>query len=160
MFPLNAFQTLEFGTGINPRTGSKWAYEEFWTDLPIEVTPAANDPDPPKWSVVLRLDAPEHAVRGMVVRLGRWCQGIVMLGDYVSVERWEWKTRGEGEEEKMGDWERTVRIGDQFLPCAMTFQPSMLKEGGTVKYWDYLWVCEEKVAWRDAAEERENTNSS
>ena len=157
MFPLNAFQTLEFGNGINPRTGNMWAYEEFWTDLSIGVTPSANNPDPPKWSIVLRLDASESAVRGMVVRLGQWCQGIVINGEYVTVERWEWKVRGEGAgKETMGDWERTVRIGNFFPPCATTFQPSMLKEGGTVNYGDYTWICEEKVAWRDVTEERED----
>lgn len=155
MFPHNAIQTLEFGSGRNPRTGEMWSYEEFWTDLAIEGTPL-------KWSVVLRLDAPEHAVRGVVIRLGRFCQGVVMKAGYVSVERWEWEeAKGcevEEEGKKEGDggsWRRTVKIGDQFLPCATTFRPEMLKEGGTVKYGDYLWVCEEKVAWREAEAEVE-----
>lgn len=162
MFPVNATQTLEFGEGVNPFTGNMWAYEEFWSDLEVEATPKEGDADPPKWSVVLRLEALEHGVRGLVVRVGRFCQGIVMKGEYWSVERWEWNEGGEGgkdevdggeKEEKdvkeVGGWKRTVKIGDQFLPCAMTFQPEILKEGGTVRYWDYVWVCEEKVAWRE-----------
>ena len=159
MFPINSLQTLEFGEGVNPFTGNMWAYEEFWTDLEVEGTPKEGDLDPPKWSVVLRLEALEHGVRGLVVRVGRYCQGIVMKGEDWSVERWEWSESGEEEaggeeaekdvEKEVGGWKRTVKIGDHFLPCAMTFQPEILKEGGTVRYYDYVWVCEERVAWRD-----------
>ncbi|KAF1974757.1 hypothetical protein BU23DRAFT_531126 [Bimuria novae-zelandiae CBS 107.79] len=160
MYPLNATQTLECGEGINPSTGNMWSYEEFWTDLPVEVTPSLDDPDPPKFSIVLRLDTPEHAVRGVVIRLGAFCQGVVVKGDYVSVERWEWRQReGKGEVGEQGEWKRTVRIGDQFLPCTMTFKPELLAEGGTVKYWDYVWQCEERVAWRETVEVAEGVDS-
>lgn len=144
MFPLSTTQTLEFGQGINPATGEMWSYEELWTDGAILAAPTKDEPDPPIYSIVLRLDNPEHDVRGVVLRLGRYCQGILMKDRYVTVERWEWEE---------GEWKRTVRIGDQFLPCATAFEPGLLSEGGRVRYWDYEWVCEEKVAWREVAPE-------
>ncbi|KAJ4305516.1 hypothetical protein N0V90_001047 [Kalmusia sp. IMI 367209] len=121
MYPISPTQTLEFGSAINPATGRMHSYEEFWTDVAIKATPSLADPDPPIWSVVLRLDEPEQDVRGCIVRLGQYCQGIVMKGSYVTVERWEFSV---GEGEKEGDWKRTVRMGDQFLPlCAVAFGP-------------------------------------
>ncbi|KAJ4350131.1 uncharacterized protein N0V89_008752 [Didymosphaeria variabile] len=155
MFPISSTETLEFGRGVNPATGKMWAYEELWTDGAILSAPTKDEPDPPVFSSVLRLDDPQHDVRGVVVRLGRYCQGIVMKGNYVSVERWEWAAKENefGDKEAVGDWKRTVRIGDQFLPCAITFEPGVLSEGGKVRYWDYEWVCEEMVAWKETRKE-------
>lgn len=146
MFPLSATQTLEFGHGVNPATGKMWAYEELWTDEEVLAAPTREASEPLVHSIVLRCEDETHDVRGVVVRLGRYCQGIVMKGDYVSVERWVWVAEGG---DGLGRWKRTVRIGDQFLPCAPTFTPAVLSVGGKVRYWDYEWVCEEKVAWKE-----------
>ncbi|KAK7192789.1 hypothetical protein DPSP01_011212 [Paraphaeosphaeria sporulosa] len=148
MFPLSATQTLEFGEGINPATGKMWAYEELWTDEAPRAAPTREEADPLVYSIVLRCEDEAHDVRGVVMRLGRYCQGILMKGGYVSVERWEWVVE-DGLDKEVGGWKRSVRIGDQFLPCAPTFTPAVLSVGGKVRYWDYEWVCEEKVAWRE-----------
>ncbi|KAL5399619.1 hypothetical protein PMIN04_001412 [Paraphaeosphaeria minitans] len=148
MFPLGATQTLELGQGVNPATGKMWVYEELWTDEAPRGAPTREETEPPVYSIVLRTEDEQHDVRGVVIRLGRYCQGIVMKGGYVSVERWEWVAE-DGLDEEVGRWKRSVRIGDQFLPCAPTFTPAILSVGGKVRYWDYEWVCEEKVAWRE-----------
>ena len=74
------------------------------------------------------------------MRLGQFCQGIVMKGGYSTVERWEWKGENEG-------WKRVARVGDQFLPCSVTWRPEVLAVGGKVRYWDYEWVVEECWEW-------------
>jgi len=159
MYPLpvaagESEQTLEFGQGVNYYTGALHSYEELWTDLPILATPTAEDLNPPKYSIVLGLDESRVGVRGCVVRLGQFCQGIVMKGGDCTVERWEFVSGGTsvGVEDtgvETGEWKRVVRIGDLFLPCPTTFKPNILTMGGKVKYYDYEWTVEEKVVWRD-----------
>lgn len=145
MFPLSAEQTLEHGSAPNPLTGAMQSYEELWTDLPIlPCFPATS-----KVCVVLRLDCPEHAVRGLVIRLGSYCQGIAMKDGYATVERWEFKDEDDNGTVVGGEWERTVRIGDQFVPCAAAMKPEVLTIGGLVKYVDYEWVVEEIAEWSD-----------
>ena len=140
MYPLSATQTLEHGSSTDPVTGETQAYEEHWTDLPINSTSASQT----KMCVVLRLDATAQGVRGVVVRLGGWCQGVLVKGSDVTVERWEF-VEGEGD----GEWKRRVRIGDAFLPCAVTWKEGEVQVGGLVEYFDFVWGVEEAVEWRD-----------
>ncbi|KAF2687344.1 hypothetical protein K458DRAFT_485570 [Lentithecium fluviatile CBS 122367] len=166
MFPLSSTQVLEHGHAANILTGKMQSHEELWTDVPIEATGSGV-----KTCIVLRTENEEAKVRGVVIRLGRWCQGIFMKADYVTVERWEWVEKkaeqtpwdvpmwkgtapvraeasrridGEG-----GEWVRRLRIGDGFLPCVVGFRAEHAKVGKGVKYFDYEWVVEEVLEWRD-----------
>ena len=121
-------------------TGKTQAYEELWTDLDITSTDASTA----KVCVVLRLDATAQGVRGVVVRSGGWCQGVLVKGSDVTVERWEFVGSGQ-----KGEWKRRVRIGGAFLPCAVGFQTENVRIGGLVKYFDYEWRVEEVVEWTD-----------
>jgi hypothetical protein len=141
MYPLSSTQTLEHGSSTDLVTGKTQAYEELWTDLPITPT----SPSEGNVCVVLRLDATAHGVRGVVIRLGGWCQGVLVKGTDVTVERWEFVSAGDAE----GEWKRRVRIGDAFLPCAVAFQAGEVKVGGVIKYFDYVWGVEEVVEWKD-----------
>jgi hypothetical protein len=46
------------------------------------------------------------------------------------------------------NWKRSVRVGDLFLPCAVTFRPEVLAVGGMVKFHDYKWNVEEVWGWK------------
>lgn len=142
MYAMSETQTLEHGSAPNFQTGAMQSYEEMWTDLPI--LPCS--PSRSKYAVVLRLDNAQYRVRGVVVRLGQFCQGIVMKEKYCTIERWQFKRERESE---AGEWKRVARIGDQMLPCATTFKPEGLIQGGKIRYGDYEWEVDELVGWSD-----------
>ncbi|KAK1573765.1 uncharacterized protein LY79DRAFT_525217 [Colletotrichum navitas] len=104
--------TLEKGRMVNPATGAETDYEELWRDI---------DPVPPTRS------------RGLVVWLGRFCQGISRVGeDDVAAQRWEWK----GEE----GWKRTAQIGARELPCeALLKTGAPLSVGAHVVHENLVW---------------------
>ncbi|KAK1519698.1 uncharacterized protein CCOS01_11349 [Colletotrichum costaricense] len=136
--------TLEKGRMVNPATGAETDYEELWRDVePVTVPPvgaAAEGGEAPKGveCVVLKHEDETSGARGMVVWLGRFCQGISRVGEEVAAERWEWK-EGEG-------WRRTVRIGDRALPCEVLLMTGAALSVGT-------HVVHEEVVW-DVLESR------
>lgn len=146
MYPVSATQTLEHGSSINPYTGAMMSYEEMWLDVPVQTC----FPSTSKFSIVLVLDAPEAKVRGVVIRLGQYCQGIIVRDAVSTIERWGFEEK-KGKNGKVvgGDWKRVARIGDDFLPCATTFQPEILTVGGRVRYGNHEWFVDEKVEWQD-----------
>jgi len=94
--------------------------------------------------VVLLLHDEEHRVKGMVVRVGQFCQGVVKVGERFALERWEWKGRemvreGDDSRARAGGWKRAVRVGDWWLPCGAALREDLLKEGGEVKHQDMAW---------------------
>ena len=133
MFPQKDGRTLECGSMINPATGQMTQYEECWIDVePTATNEDDGESDNVKVCMVLQLHDDVHKARGMVVRVGQFCQGILRVGDHVSLERWQWK--------KSGGWKREVRIGDLFVPCGVILERrEKLTMGGDVKYGEYLW---------------------
>lgn len=114
----------EFETGrmVNPETGVEAEYEEAWSSLEPSVEPGSEGASP---CVVLRTWDDERSVRGMVVRLGQFCQGILRDGDAVTVERWE--------RERHGGWSLLARHGEGTLPVeALLGTSQRLKFGGEV----------------------------
>lgn len=105
---------LEKGAMVNPQTGRVAPYEEIWEDEDV--------PGGQGRVVVLRWEDRADAGgpgdddggggsssrdRGLAIRLGRYCQGIVKVGGRVAVERWE-------------HGKRVVRMGaHEELPCAL-----------------------------------------
>ncbi|KAH6616400.1 hypothetical protein C7974DRAFT_427389 [Boeremia exigua] len=66
---------------------------------PSDTSPSQPSPDrevrtgPPKGrkvSVVLRTSDPANGIRGVIVRVGQYVQGIVVVGGKVATERWEY----------------------------------------------------------------------
>jgi hypothetical protein len=98
--------TLETGRMVNPATGVETDYEEVWEAA--EALPgmdmAAPDPSPGVFCAVVQLDDAASGRRGMAIRLGQFCQGIV-VGDEVTVERWEWTEEG--------GWQTTFSVGPE-----------------------------------------------
>lgn len=150
MYPLDAARTLEHGHAFHPALRAVKTHEELWRDVPVLATSAGAK----KACVVLRLQNDAAGARGVIVRLGQYCQGIVMLGAYSTVERWEFdgkaekgKGDGDGQAVREGGWVRTARVGDQFLPCGITWREEILCLGGKVRYMDYEWEVEEAWEW-------------
>ncbi|KAH6858946.1 hypothetical protein BKA58DRAFT_50911 [Alternaria rosae] len=152
MYPIAPGLTLEVGHGYHPALGAVKTHEEMWRDVDAESTEKSGS----KTCIVMRCQHDGPGVRGVVVRLGQYCQGIVMWGDKVTVERWEWHNAkdnkdvvgGKTAKEEVNPWKRTVRVGDGFLPCGVTFRPEILSVGAVVKFQDFEWVVEECWEWK------------
>ena len=156
MYPIDAVRTLEHGHGYQPLLKATMTHEEMWRDVEATSTNAKGS----KMCVVLRLQDEKFGARGVVVRVGQYCQGIISLVTEKSctVERWEFHGGDaerqnhlpsglERERTEAEMWKRTARVGDLFLPCAVTFRTEIVKVGGVVKYKDYVWVVEEAWEW-------------
>lgn len=90
---------LETGRMVNPATGEVGEYEEVWVSEEIATVGEEGGPV----CVVMKMEGDGGRKRGMLVRLGGYCQAVVRVGEEVVVERWVWE--GEG-------WNRTVRVGE------------------------------------------------
>ncbi|KAK1826183.1 hypothetical protein QBC39DRAFT_269575 [Podospora conica] len=90
---------LETGRMVNPATGEVAAYEEVWVSEEVRGV----QPEEGPMCVVMEMEGEGGGKRGMLVRLGQYCQAVVRAGEEVVVERWV--CEGEGE------WNRTVRVG-------------------------------------------------
>ncbi|KAF5691400.1 hypothetical protein FDENT_3442 [Fusarium denticulatum] len=130
MYPQQNDLTLEKGSMVNPDTGIDTAYEELWHDA----TPIAVPGESAVRALVLQTEDEKNAVRGSVVRLGCYAQGLIGVGEHISLERWEWKD----------GWKRTIRMGDAELPIEKILVGEALNEGDTVGFGGREWkVIEE-----------------
>lgn len=165
---------LEQGKMTEPGTGVVTAYEELWGDLAVEII----GQEQAFASVVLRTQDDRVGARGMVVRVGGWCQGILKVGNDITIERWHWipsssklsrdtaddepdkgksaATQWSGtalkdpfliEKPRQGDWERVVRLGSHFVPCAVSFNPALIESHGVVEVGDAKWEIIENYHW-------------
>lgn len=116
---------LEKGKSKDTATGEEIEYEELWHDLHVEAFGKKDN----RSSLVIRADNPERNIRGMAIKIGGWCEGILRVEDELTVERWEWKSpidmaskvaSSETNKESgrtFNDWVRTIKIGKRTLPC-------------------------------------------
>ena len=116
---------LEEGINEDAASGSKEHYEELWEDLPVE--PFGEQQN--RSSVVLKADSSEDQVKGLVLKIGGWCQGILKNNRGLTVERWRRQPPNDSmdgtalpvEEEEStrtrNDWVRVFRVGNGTLPC-------------------------------------------
>ncbi|KLO14826.1 hypothetical protein SCHPADRAFT_294078 [Schizopora paradoxa] len=134
--------TLEKGAMLND-DGVKEAYEEVWRDEVVEpeiaavlvrlrdtdlrkddgsVLPTASS-DPAPLQTTSRLESTEgDLVCGVVIRVGRWCQGLVKIDGRFLAERWH-------QSQDTGKWTLVYRMGDTnnenlSLPCSVVFESS------------------------------------
>lgn len=115
---------LETGKVVDAATGHIEHYEELWKDLPVdEIGKKGN-----KSSIVARADIPDEDIKGLVVKIGGSCQGLVKKGDRMTVERWRRQPQegGDGElpategtETTRNGWVRIFKSGvaELTLPC-------------------------------------------
>lgn len=134
MWPQANGDVLERGTQKHPVTGLDCEYEELWADLDVEVV--GNEKT--RISVALKVENSDKSTRGLIVRVGSWCQGLLKIGDELTIERWQWIN---------SEWNRIVRIGDGILPCDATFIDQIFSEEGIVQSGGLLWKVIEDFRW-------------
>jgi len=95
--------------------------------------------DESRLSIVLQHEDVVRKSRGMVVRLGHLCQGVMRVGDDFTHQRWEW-THEDG-------WRQTCVSGKLAMPCdILTIFGEQMCTNTTVKYGnehDLTWQCVE-----------------
>ncbi|KAK4239005.1 hypothetical protein C8A03DRAFT_14559 [Achaetomium macrosporum] len=134
--PSDPALTVERGRMVNPLTGAETDYEELWRSEPVEATPGPDRASVTclalQWQGAEDGDSPGKVRRGLVVRLGQYCQAFARDGDDITVERLKWDARRQM-------WARQVRIGKQELPLevATYFAPATgiddeVKVGGVI----------------------------
>jgi hypothetical protein len=109
MYPQPDGTVLERGSMINPSTSLVTEYEELWRDEPVSPPHLGQEGKPICVVLELGRDGSDEKKRGMVVRVGQYCQALVRDGERVLVERMGW----DGE---TGMWVRMVRIGEGEVP--------------------------------------------
>ena len=97
-------------------------------------------------AVMMRMEDVDKQAQGMIVRVGQYIQGVVMQGNMSVVERWEFVDK-EDKGGADGQWTRTVKIGEQSLPCAALFEEQELNYGTAVSASELTWVVEELAQW-------------
>ena len=144
MYDLGEGMFLEHGSAFHPHLGRVAGHEELWRD----VDPLSTNAGKSNVCIVLRCQDDGRGVRGVVVRVGQFCQGVLQIGTDVTTERWEFDFHDDADAEERGVWKRTARTGNLFLPCAVTFKPEVMQLGGRVQHGDFEWVVEECWEWK------------
>jgi hypothetical protein len=138
MYPQENGEVLEYGSMVNPAKGVMEKYEECWVDLSPRVIP----PEKGFVSWVLKCEDVERGVKGKVIRIGEYIQGVLRKGDGISVGRWMW-SEGDG-------WRKAVDIGGlgTEVPSEVLRIDPDVKEGDKKKGGGGLeWKCIEAFSW-------------
>ncbi|KAL8749013.1 MAG: hypothetical protein Q9184_006974 [Pyrenodesmia sp. 2 TL-2023] len=135
---------LEKGTMVDPKTGQEESYEELWKDVPTgtDIPSLGNNA---RVCTVLRTEDQGNKGRGMIIRLGDYCQGILKKDGEVTVERWEWYFSHI--DSKDGKWYKTVTIGTDDMPCDEVLGSEPPHEGQQIKRAGITWNVVEVSTW-------------
>lgn len=144
--PSDPALTLETGRMLNPATGVDTDYEELWRSEPIETVPSPLGGGEKVTCIALQMesvgsvDGPERKVRrGLVVRLGQYCQAFAREGDDTTLERLKW----DADQQR---WARQARIGEQELPTDIaTYLAHEARLDDEVKVGGVVWKVVERV---------------
>ncbi|KAL8922152.1 MAG: hypothetical protein Q9208_005347 [Pyrenodesmia sp. 3 TL-2023] len=134
---------LEKGTTVDPSTGKEESYEELWEELPTEKLTSGNNA---RVCTVLRTEDQEKMGRGMIIRLGDYCQGIFKKGGEVTVERWEWWNVSEISSSN-DKWYKMVTIGTNDMPCDEVLGSEPPLEGQKIQRAGITWNVVEVSTW-------------
>jgi len=132
---------LEKGTQKHPETGEEVAYEELWTELEIDVIPEEGG----RYSTVLKHES-ENA-RGLFVRVGGWCQGVLKEGSKLTVERWRWASQENDPHQGPGYWKMIVRIGEGEMPSPTLYRGIADGKDTVVVSGELKWEVMENHRW-------------
>jgi hypothetical protein len=138
--PSDASLTLEKGRMLNPATGVETEYEEMWRSEPIQTIPGpgAEGKEGEVTCLALQWDG-GRAKRGLVVRLGQYCQAFARDGDSITLERLKWDA---GQQR----WATQVRIGEQGFPTEIaTYLAHETRMDDEVKVSGAVWKVVEKA---------------
>lgn len=124
MIVLDDGTVLEEGINIGP-DGREQKYEELWKDLPVDPLGKKHN----RHSIVLRAEDEEQKLKGLVIKIGGWCQGVLKRDGQLTVERWELRPKdgnetSQSQENQMAestrtrnDWIMVFKVGDEVLAC-------------------------------------------
>ena len=135
--PGGAARELERGRMVNPVTGLETAYEEVWRD---EEAAVVSDPEGRAVAcMVLRTEDAARERRGLVVRVGQYCQGLLREGDCIAAERWAWAPDARC-------WELRGATGISTIPRGFaTGAERHREEGEEWRMDDQVWTVVESV---------------
>ena len=149
MLPQEDGTVLEQGASTDPATGQVQQYEELWEDLEVEPIGSKGK----RSSYVVKTEGDEATTRGLVVKVGGFCQGILKHNGALTVERWRKEAvdtaSAEGETEHKtttrtrNDWVRVFRAGEAILPCEAICSRTEGKMGSSIVLKD-----EQDIKWR------------
>jgi hypothetical protein len=128
MFLLKNDDAMEIGVMVNPSTGKEEVYKEYWTGPPTE----SEADEPLKLSCVVAEKSSDALddTRGLIVRVGNYCQGLLEIGQAgsrdICVERFI-------KIADSGKWNRDRRSGT-----------SNAAHGTSSLSVPCTWVCEER----------------
>jgi hypothetical protein len=142
-------RTLERGEMRNEEAGGAvQRYEEVWEDVAVAGAGEGKEVR----CVVVRYWGDERdgrgVERGVVVLLGRYCQGVLRVGDEVTAERWEYGAAAAGSGTK--EWRRVFGVGEGSLPCGAVCRESVdlrLGEEFELPLSGMRWKVVELEAW-------------
>ena len=122
---------LEEGSNVNATTGAVERYEELWQDLPVDAIGKKGN----KSTLVLKADHLDENFKGLVVKVGGWCEGIVKTKGNLTIERWRRQPKeldegvmsvmkGDESTRTRNDWIRLFKMGNGSMPiesvCSQT----------------------------------------
>jgi hypothetical protein len=139
----DATLTLETGRMLNPATGVDTDYEELWRSEPIETVASPIGGGGKVTCIALQMESSDgpgrKAMRGLVVRLGQYCQAFAREGDDITLERLKW----DADQQR---WARLARIGEQELPTDIaTYLAHEVRVDDEVKVGGVVWKVVESV---------------
>ena len=125
LWPQANGEVLERGKQKHPTTGIETEYEELWGDLEVDAIGKKEN----RSSIVLKAEDLDKDARGMVVKVGGWCQGVLKIGDKMTIERWRRRAtdqpskhtlspRSNPNPKTYNDWERVFAVGAEAIPCS------------------------------------------
>ncbi|KAN0117931.1 hypothetical protein V8E51_003908 [Hyaloscypha variabilis] len=125
-------EVLEVGRMVNPATGKEESYEECWIDVDLQAE------DNVGW--VIRVQNEVEGVRGVVIRVGAWIQGVLRRDGEFALRMWKHDaSKNEGGSKR---WNVLVRIGDLEVPERL-FEDVKVEVGETIGGKDGIWDCVE-----------------
>ena len=132
---------LERGTNVDAVSGKETTYEELWTDLEITTT----SPEAKRVCVVLQAEDNSSSIKGMLIRIGTWCQCILKAETGVTVDRWLW--HAQDSDNAHGEWRQEFCIGPGELPCPADVPFENIAKTGAITKAGLTWKLVEDYSW-------------
>ena len=147
MLPQNDGTVLEQGSMRDPATGQLVQYEELWEDLDVDPIGSKGK----RSSIVVKTEDSGAGTRGLVIKVGGFCQGILKHDGAFTVERWKKESPSASPEHAASveatrtrnDWIRIFRTGQGVLPCEAICSRTDGKFGSNIILKD-----EQEISWR------------
>ena len=142
---------LEKGRMMNDK-GVLQDMEELWRDF----TPQRLPGEAKAMSIVLKAENKVLGVKGMVIRVGGWGQGIIRSSNgEIGIERWRFGSGGfidgmvkryddSAAQQQPGKWQKIFKLGKMSLPCeSACLKSHEWREGDSIMHGGLSWTVVE-----------------